>query len=118
MYESEDEVLHRPYVRPNHQFQGGPSKAFNDLIERSSLLNSFARYMGYGNYENYEHHGNYQNQYCCDSLYDFDTIVPGFALLAAALFFFYLLNSTVTSGRKRRDVQAGQGKLYFAEFTT
>lgn len=34
--------------------------------------------------------------------YDFNIIVPGFVLWASSLFFLYLLNATVTSGRRRR----------------
>lgn len=107
--ERESDTEQRQYAS-YHKHTGGAM--LNDLIERSSWLNSLmTRYMGYGYSNNYE---NKQQDYCCDSLYEFDTIVPGFALLAAALFFFYMLNSTVTSGRRRRDnQQQQQGKSIY-----
>lgn len=61
-----------------------------------------------GGGSDYSSSGSYQEG-CCDKL-DFHTFVPGFVLVAISYFLFFLLNATVTGGRRRRMVTSFETK--------
>lgn len=61
-----------------------------------SMLSSFSKSDGYS-----DGYG------CCDGL-DFNTFVPGFVLVAVSYALLFLLNATVTSGRRKRMVTSSE----------
>lgn len=67
---------------------------------RSDYLKSMIEYYTKSN-------DGYSESGCCEGL-DFNTFVPGFVLVAVSYALFFLLNATVTSGRRKRMVSMSE----------
>lgn len=67
------------------------------VINTDNLRSMISSYMNGG--------GDYSD--CCSHL-DFNTFVPGFVLVAVSYALLFLLNATVTSGRRKRQIDTSE----------
>ena len=77
----------------------------SDKVSRYGTSSSWLKSLGFSGGSGYG-----EEDGCC-SPYDFDTIIIGFTLVTAAYLLFFLLNATVTSGRRRRDTDDQTNQL-------
>ena len=113
-----DEKYERPYgPRPHQRPSSYGMEKISRMGEDFKLRMQNLRSMISGQTRSNSYEGSSSSGYegCCDKL-DFNTVVPGFVLVAVSYMLLFLLNATVTSGRRRRMVTSskdeGQSKLF------